>query len=261
MKKSLLTAIAGLITILGIAQTTATDFTANDCSGASHSLFAELNTGKVIVITWVMPCSACVTGAKNAGTAVKSFATSNPGQVKTYIVDDTGNSICSDLTSWESTNSITTPDATFANTGNVIKMTDYGATGMPKIVVLGGPSHTVYYNVANAGSSSAIQTAINNALNALTSVADLSNQISSVTSYPNPSSALTSVSYSLESPGDVKIEIYNLIGKNIKTVFSGNEGIGDHKITFDSSSLDNGIYLVKIITGRTEKTIKLSVSH
>lgn len=261
MKKTLLTAISGLFTILGFAQTTATDFTANDCGGTSHTLFTELNAGNVIVITWVMPCSSCITGAKNAGTAVNSFASSHPGRVKTYIVDDTGNSTCSDLTSWESSNSITTPNATFANSGNAIKMTDYGATGMPKIVVLGGPSHTVYYNVANAGSSSAIQTAINNALNAMTGVTDISNQISSVASYPNPSSTLTSISYSLETPGDVNIEIYNLIGKNIKTIFSGNENTGDHKISFDSSSLDNGIYLVKIIAGRTEKTIKLSVSH
>ena len=61
MKKTLLTAISGLFTILGFAQTTATDFTANDCGGTSHTLFTELNAGNVIVITWVMPCSSCIT--------------------------------------------------------------------------------------------------------------------------------------------------------------------------------------------------------
>jgi hypothetical protein len=39
---------------------TAADFTANDCNGTSHHLFAELNAGKVVVVAFVMPCTDCI---------------------------------------------------------------------------------------------------------------------------------------------------------------------------------------------------------
>ena len=38
----------------GFSQNNATDFTALDCDGVSHHLFSELDSGKVIVIAWVI---------------------------------------------------------------------------------------------------------------------------------------------------------------------------------------------------------------
>lgn len=260
MKKILLTAFSALAFSLGFAQSTATDFNAMDCSSGIHGLFSELNSGKVIVICWVMPCGACITGASNSASAVQSFASSNPGQVKFYLVDDAGNTSCSTLSSWASTNSITA-DAKFSNSGNTIKMTDYGTSGMPKIVVLGGSSHTVYYNVNGSGSVSAIQSAITTALNSMTGIADPSTSVASVNVFPNPASVSSSVSYSLETSSDVSIELYNMVGAKLKTIFSGNQNAGEHKLAVDCASIDNGIYFVKIIAGRTEKTVTLSVAH
>ena len=46
MKKTLMIIIAILTTLeFAYAQTTATDFTTNDCNGISHSLFDELDNG------------------------------------------------------------------------------------------------------------------------------------------------------------------------------------------------------------------------
>ena len=49
-----------LIKSLSIAQITATDYTLNDCAGNPHHLFAELDEGKVMVISFVMPCLSCI---------------------------------------------------------------------------------------------------------------------------------------------------------------------------------------------------------
>ena len=89
MKKTLMIILV-ILTTLGFAyaQTTATDFTANDCNGIPHSLFDELDNGKVIVITWVMPCVPCATFAGYASDAVQYFATTHPGMVKNYLADD-----------------------------------------------------------------------------------------------------------------------------------------------------------------------------
>ena len=258
--KKLFTLILSALSLLGFAQSTATNFNANDCSSANHMLFTELDAGKVVVICWVMPCGACISSAAADASAVQGFASSNPGRVKFYIVDDSGNSTCSTLTGWESTNGITA-DATFSNAGNVIKMSDYGTSGMPKTIVLGGTSHTVFYNQNGSVSSSALNSAIQNALNSTTGIAEQAATVSDMNVFPNPAINATSVSYSLSSASEVKVELYNMVGQNVRTVFSGNQPAGEYKTEIDCAKLQSGIYFVKLIAGRTEKTIMLSVSH
>jgi hypothetical protein len=140
----------------------AKNFNCNDCSAANHDLFTELNAGKVIVLCWVMPCSACEAPATAANNIVNNYATSHPGKVKFYLCDDYGNTSCSSLNSWATTLGLTNYTS-FSN--SAIKMSDYGSTGMPKIVVLsGGSSHVVYYNQNNSLSSTAFNNAIKNAI-------------------------------------------------------------------------------------------------
>ena len=259
MKKILLTICSALALTFGFGQT-ATNFTVNDCAANSHTLFTELDAGKVIVMCWVMPCGACISSASADATAVQSFATSNPGRVKFYILDDTGGTTCSSLTSWESTNSIT-PDATIQNVGNAIKMTDYGTSGMPKTVVLGGTNHTVFYNVNGTVSPSALQTAITSGLNATTAIQEAP-ELTDLNVFPNPAESSTQVSFSLTSSSDdVTIDIFNMVGKKIKTVFSGPEASGTYNIPVDCTDLQNGFYFIKINTGNLEKTVIFSVSH
>ena len=57
MKKIVFSAIWLVTASFTFAQT-ATDFTANDCAGTSHHLFAELDAGKIIVAAFVMPCGS-----------------------------------------------------------------------------------------------------------------------------------------------------------------------------------------------------------
>ncbi|MBS1773160.1 MAG: T9SS type A sorting domain-containing protein [Bacteroidetes bacterium] len=147
------------------AQTTATNWTATDCNSTSHTLFNELDNGKVIVMIWVMPCPSCVNGAKAVSSAVQGFATSNPGKVLAYLSDDMGDQTCSDLSTWMSSNSVGTNFTVFGNAGNTIDETNFGGSGMPHVVVMSGTDHKIYYNQkGSAITSSGITTAITNAL-------------------------------------------------------------------------------------------------
>ena len=195
MKKILLSATAGLFTILGFGQTTATDFTANDCSGNSHTLFTELDAGKVIVLTWVMPCITCIPVASTAATTVQGYASSNPGRVKFYLVDDYADDACSVLTDWASTNSIS-PNAVFSDAK--IKTSDYGGFGgeMQKTIVLGGTNHTVFYNLNGAITTAPLQTAINNAL-AASGIVNNNDVILGLSLYPSPASVASKLTYTL----------------------------------------------------------------
>ena len=100
MKKYILKSLLVLfVANVSFAQTTATDFTTNDCNGVSHNLFNELDNGDVIVIAWVMPCSPCATYSLPAYSAVQSFASSHPGRVHFYMADDYANTSCTSLSS------------------------------------------------------------------------------------------------------------------------------------------------------------------
>ena len=115
MKKTLLTVLVGLIAQCSFSQTTATNFICNDCASTSHTLFAELDAGKVIVLVWAMPCGSCIGPAQSAYSAAESFSSSHPGRVLFYLADDYANTSCSTLSSWATTNNM--PNSTkFSNT-------------------------------------------------------------------------------------------------------------------------------------------------
>src|SRR5688572_3528741 len=98
--KKLLLSLSLIITAITLNAQTAPNFTAMDCLGNNHDLYTELNSGKIIVITWVMPCGSCVNGAQFAQGAVQSFSASNPNTVYHYVADDYANTSCGSLGSW-----------------------------------------------------------------------------------------------------------------------------------------------------------------
>lgn len=255
MKKTLLSLIMAAITQYGFSQT-AVNFTANDCSASSHDLFTELDAGKVIVLCWVMPCGACISSAATASTKAKSYATSNPGRVKFYLVDDVANTTCSSLTGWASTNSITF-DAAYSNAA--IKMTDYGTSGMPKTIVLGGANHTVFYNVNGTVSSTALGTAITNALNATTAVSENNNVNMAANVFPNPAVSVSKLSYTLTQSCEVNVDILNMLGEKMSTVSLGMRSAGKQEYQLNFESLFGGIYFVRLVAGEAVQTVKCVV--
>ena len=256
----LLFLLTGGITVNG--QTTATDFTATDCSSTSHTLFTELDGGKVVVLVWVMPCATCISDAKAAYDAVQSFATSNPGKVLYWMSDDAGNTSCTSLNSWASTNAIgPTNLVTFGNSGNTINEANYGGTGMPHVVVMGNNTHHIFYNQKNGSNDGvAITAAINSAL-ATTGVTNISGAGNSIQLFPNPVKDRATLNYTLDQQSVVSIDVYNIIGNKVKTIVPGIQNSGEHTIdlNFDSKPA-NGIYFIKLNAGNSSQTIKFTVA-
>ncbi len=257
MKKILLFAVAGLL-IHSVAAQTAVNFTVNDCNSTNHDLFSELNSGKVIVITWVMPCSACIGVASSAANTVRGYSTSNPGMVKFYLTDDVANTSCSTLTSWATTNTILT-DAVFSNAA--ISMSDYGSAGMQKTVILGGANHHVYYNVIGAVTASAMQAAINSALTA-SGIAENSLGNFELSMYPNPvSNGKSTLTYTLTQTSNVTINVYNVLGASVINSTNEKQTIGKHETVIDFETLTKGIYFVKLTSGDASQMVKFAVTH
>lgn len=262
MKKTLLSLSILLTSSIAIMGQTATDFTVTDCATTSHHLFAELDAGKVVVLVWVMPCSSCISGAKTAYNAKQSFASSNPGRVVYYLVDDAGDYTCSGLNSWATTNTIS-PTSIFANTGNVIKMTDYGSAGMPKVVVLGGNAHTIFYNQISGFNQTTITTAITNALAAANSIGINENASTNfeLSLFPSPVTSIAKISYTLEQTTDVCFDVYNMLGEKVKTIATEKQIAGKHETQINIESLCNGVYFVQLKADNRTEVIKFSIKR
>jgi len=258
MKKILLFFVLLQITTSNLlGQTYATDFNATDCNGTSHHLFSELDAGKVIVIAWVMPCITCINDPLTAFYDVESYATSHPGQVIFYMADDYANTSCSSLESWASSYGMSNCTK-FSDPA--IDMADYGQPGMPKIVVLGGTDHKVYFNQNSA--SQGIDLAIDQALNDITSINKKPELNINISTFPNPADNILNLTYHLEKPTEINIEIYNILGAKViscKSKFISS--IGDQLDEIDVSSLINGTYFLKFSTKEMDRTLKFSISH
>lgn len=245
MKQYLLTVLLGLIGLsMAHGQTTATDFTATDCNGATHTLFHDLDSGKVAVLVWVMPCGLCISDAKAAFDVASGFATSHPGKVVYYLIDDIGDASCSTLNSWASTNNMSGA-VTFSNAGNAINQANYGGSGMPHVVVV-APNRRIYLNLLS-GSNDLL--AINDAVSAAfasTGVGTTNNGKTSLAVYPNPAKENITANCVLTKSGVVNIDIFDARGMNVQSL-SEVKNAGEQTLTIPlSSKLSSGYYLLRV---------------
>lgn len=64
--------------------------------------------------------------------------------------------------------------------------------------------------------------------------------------YPNPFNSGTIIKYSLPKNGYVKIKVYDIIGREISTLISGEQKAGTYDIRFNGNGLTSGIYFYRM---------------
>ena len=64
--------------------------------------------------------------------------------------------------------------------------------------------------------------------------------------YPNPFNPSTQIKFSLSTDSKVTLSVFNILGQKVKTLINGNLASGEHKITFDASDLNSGVYFYRI---------------
>lgn len=84
-----------------------------------------------------------------------------------------------------------------------------------------------------------------------TSIADAGSETAGrfelLQNYPNPFNPSTSISFSLERPGRVTLDVYSVNGQHIATLSDGiRYGSGVHTARFDGSTVASGIYLYRM---------------
>ena len=79
---------------------------------------------------------------------------------------------------------------------------------------------------------------------------DLPNGITINQNYPNPFNPTTSIPFTLLEQADVGWNIYDILGRNIRTIEPRNTQSGEHIFELDLSKYASGVYFVRAIIER-----------
>lgn len=78
--------------------------------------------------------------------------------------------------------------------------------------------------------------------------------------YPNPFNPSTAISFSLATDSKVTLKVFNILGQEVSTLINGNYSAGNHKVNFDGSNLNSGVYMYRLdatgIDGKTFTSVK-----
>ena len=83
--------------------------------------------------------------------------------------------------------------------------------------------------------------------------------VSSITTYPNPFNPTSVLKLNLKENSNLTIRIYDLVGRLVSTLHSGELTKGEHSFRIDASNWSSGLYLYSIQNGSTYLSGKLTV--
>ncbi len=75
--------------------------------------------------------------------------------------------------------------------------------------------------------------------------------------YPNPFNPSTTIRYILPAWSDIRIEIYNILGQKVATLFDGSKQAGYRTITWQADDYPSGVYFARLETEKRSENIKM----
>jgi len=75
--------------------------------------------------------------------------------------------------------------------------------------------------------------------------------------YPNPFNPTTAISFQLPAVSDVKLVVYDLLGREVVVLVNERRDAGVHEVKFDGSNLSSGVYYSRLQAGSFVQTRKL----
>jgi hypothetical protein len=75
--------------------------------------------------------------------------------------------------------------------------------------------------------------------------------------YPNPFNESTIIEYSLTTLSDVTIEIFDILGNRVETLFSGRQTAGKHRAVWNAENFSTGAYFYRVQSGEIAESQKM----
>jgi hypothetical protein len=122
----------------------------------------------------------------------------------------------------------------------------------------------MYYSETGESSSNTLEGAIINGVRfgSIVSVDNISILCDSLDftlyqNFPNPFNPVTTIEFNLPHEAEVKISIYDILGREVEALYNGRAEAGSHKIKWNAGSCSSGIYFCRIASENKIKTIKM----
>lgn len=66
--------------------------------------------------------------------------------------------------------------------------------------------------------------------------------------YPNPFNPITRIDYQLAKYGHVTLTVYDIVGREVKTLVNAYQNAGKYSVNFDAGQLASGVYFYKLVS-------------
>ncbi|MBZ0200248.1 MAG: T9SS type A sorting domain-containing protein [Ignavibacteriaceae bacterium] len=77
--------------------------------------------------------------------------------------------------------------------------------------------------------------------------------------YPNPFNPSTTINYQIPKDGLVTLKVYDILGREVKTLVNEYKTKGRYEVTFDASHLASGLYIYEIKSGEYKASKKMTL--
>jgi hypothetical protein len=75
--------------------------------------------------------------------------------------------------------------------------------------------------------------------------------------YPNPFNPSTEITYLLPSSSPIRLVLYDVYGRQIAILDQGEKSAGEHRFAFNAEGYPSGVYLYRLVAGKSILTRKL----
>ena len=75
--------------------------------------------------------------------------------------------------------------------------------------------------------------------------------------YPNPFNPSTTITWKLTEPADVRLAVYDVMGREVRVLVSGPAAAGTHEARFDAGDLPSGVYFSRLQVGDVVESVRL----
>jgi len=77
--------------------------------------------------------------------------------------------------------------------------------------------------------------------------------------YPNPFNPVTVINYQLASESDVRLVVYDLLGREVASLVNEKKAAGSYTVSFNATNISTGVYFYKLTAGNFSEIKKMTI--
>lgn len=137
-------------------------------------------------------------------------------------------------------------------------------TGTSSFTDIAPPSENEYYYFVTSANRNSIESEPSEIINAGIVVSNektpaVAEQFQLSQNYPNPFNPATEISFILNESGFTTLKVYDMLGREVRTLVNEVLTAGSHNLNFNASELSSGIYIYKLSMGDNSVTKKMTL--